>query len=91
MESIFNEYEPSDEFIVKMGKMSLSDFSADYCMDIEDKKSIRNNYDNRMRKRNLIFYYMDHCIVLAQKCLNVKKTRTIGTQTKLGGLGNRNL
>lgn len=72
MDSMLDEYEPTDAFMVKMQKMTLQDFECDYA-DYSDKKKTRNAYDSRMRKKNIMVYYM-HSLIS-------KNTRNIATQT----------
>lgn len=76
MSNILEEYSPSDEFIIKMQNISITDFNCDY-VDTDDKKKLRNAFDNRMRKTNITLYYM-------HELLN-PRMRTIGTQTDLTG------
>jgi hypothetical protein len=76
MASIYKEYEPSDAFVIKMQKMKLSDFAGTYYDEDDNDKTIRNNYDNRMRNKNLVMYYLD-------ELLKKPRTRTIGTQTDM--------
>ena len=84
------EYQPTDEFIAKMGKIKYQDFCYDYCGSISDEKKCRNCYDSRMRKKNLIQYHMKYLtdrkiekLELENHNLTNKKTRTIGTQTEV--------
>lgn len=76
MEALLEYYEPTAEFVHKMQKMSFSDFICDYCGPFEDnKKKCRNNYDNRMRGKNLTFYYMDHIINKQEKAIKDKSKK----------------
>lgn len=77
------EYEPTDEFIAKMQKISLADFECDWCDYGWEKKKIRNCYDSRMRKKNLMVFYMSHLIENKSEKSEKKEVRTIGTQTEV--------
>ena len=68
------EYTPTDEFTLKMLRMQIKDFACRYEENFEVTKQLRNAYDNRMRSKNLLVYYMDSLIS--------KNVRTKGTQTE---------
>ena len=68
------EYTPTDEFTLKMLRFTIQDFACRYEENFEVTKQLRNAYDNRMRSKNLLVYYMDSLIS--------KNVRTKGTQTE---------
>ena len=74
MEQLIEYYTPTDAFTLKMQKMNIKDFACDYEENEEVNKQLRNAYDNRMRSKNLLVYYMDSLIS--------KNVRTKGTQTE---------
>ena len=78
MSNILEEYSPSDEFIIKMQNISISDFNCDY-VDTDDKKKLRNAFDNRMRKTNITLYYM-------HELLN-PRMKSVETQTDITSQG----
>lgn len=80
MSDLYKYYEPTDAFVIKMQKMKLSDFAADYMDEGASDKQIRNTYDNRMRSKNLVLYYMHELI-------QGPRTKEIGTQTNLSHVG----
>ena len=63
MELIREEYytgEKFEEFKRKFEKISFSDFSEDYGNEDCDQKKLRNDYQNRLKKTNLMIYFMDY-------------------------------
>lgn len=61
MEYIKQEYEIPKEFMERMEKMTFKTFECDYNAEENfDKKKLRNDYQNRMKKTNILIYYMDH-------------------------------
>lgn len=75
MNNLLAEYTPSDDFIIRLQKMTFKEYISEYDNgDSEEmptltadqrrnksaaNKQLRNDYDNRMRGRNLQIYYMD--------------------------------
>lgn len=55
MEEILNDEVIDDEFIVYMTRLTFKEFRNIF--DYEDQKKIRNDYDNRMKGKNLFFYF----------------------------------
>lgn len=66
MERIKEAYEPTEEFIEMMKNKTWSEFQEEYKNYDEkgefigDMKKLRNDYHNRMKKTNLLIYFMDH-------------------------------
>lgn len=55
MEEILNNEVIDDEFIVYMTRLTFKEFRNIF--DYEDQKKIRNDYDNRLKGKNLFFYF----------------------------------
>lgn len=55
MEEILNDEVFDDEFIIKMTRLTFKEFKQIF--DYEDDKKIRNDYDNRLKGKNLFFYF----------------------------------
>lgn len=72
MELATANFAPTDQFKLKFISLTLSDFESEYGDELQGK-DLRNAYDNRLRPRNLILYYMMDLLE--------PTTRTIGTQT----------
>lgn len=71
---LYEYYQPTDAFIAYMQRIKLNDFASDYCDEDDNDKKVRNTYDNRMRNKNLVMYYM-------HSLLKENSKRTISTQT----------
>ena len=64
MEYIKEDYNPTETFTKKMKEMSWKHFRDDYwdeetCGNERGLKKLRNDYHNRMKKTNLMIYFMD--------------------------------
>lgn len=98
MQALLENNKPTDEFILQFQKLSFSDFVCDYDVETEDmstltaeqrkqvaavKKQLRNDYDNRMRGKNLQLYYMDYLINR-----NPVKKKSVSTMTSVVAIAN---
>lgn len=71
MENIIEEYTPTDEFLADFARLTYEDFCDNY--DLEQNKKSRNQYDNRMRTKNVIIYFMERIIYKLERKVKTKE------------------
>lgn len=55
MEQILDNEHLDDKFLVFITRISFKEFKSIF--EYEDEKKIRNDYDNRLKGKNLFFYF----------------------------------
>ena len=55
MEEILHTEQMDDEFLLYITRLTFKEFRNIF--DYEDAKKIRNDYDNRLKGKNLFFYF----------------------------------
>ena len=61
MELAKRNYPPNDEFTLKIARMTLTQFDNEFNDTLMDK-DLHNAYQNRMRPKNPMYYYLIHLI-----------------------------
>jgi hypothetical protein len=59
MDFIMQEYDPSDKFLIELTRMKFGEFYSEFYAE-GDSKKLRNDYDNRLKPKNIVLYHMHY-------------------------------